>query len=102
MKLVLSLTILTLSLTAAASNCRITATVYDGFDCAGLTVKVQAQDDVHCSELTLSSVDNNFFDHLGRSERILAVRFKFKEGDRKVKEEFFFEDTEFLCLPIII
>jgi hypothetical protein len=88
------------SFVAQAKNCRISGRVTNGFRCHGLTVKVDATDEDHCKDLTLSTIDNNFFNQLGKRERLLAVRFKFKEGSRKVKEEFELEDSKWICAPI--
>lgn len=98
MKFVLGF-VLSLSVTSAfAGTCKLSSAYYEGFHCATITTKLQAETEEDCRSLALSTKENKFFGVLtGKHEKVLRTKYTFKDNGRKIVDRIEFEDVSDYC-----
>lgn len=97
--LFIALTVLVSTQTFAAT-CKLASTVAGGFDCYGLSTKLEVADQEACEAFAKSTRDNRFFGIVeSKKERVISTKITYKDKAQrlKVKKAIVFEEYEDVC-----
>jgi len=84
---------------AFSADCKLRASVYEGFNCVSISTKFKVTDQVDCENLVESAKANRFFNTMNDGDKLLAIKmtYKSKKPSVKVVKKFDYLDSEEYC-----
>lgn len=82
-----------------AADCKLNASVYEGFHCMIILTKFKVENLKQCEDLVEEGRTSRFFNIMGKKDVLLGIKMTYKQKNpsKKVVQRNWYEDTDDYC-----